>query len=160
MRQGRGLRVQPLDRVLEHLRHLVSFCRLPTSPAGGTAAKSRPCLPGPLAYFPVCLCHQSTSRRWVAPERRRGGLRVDLNGQPVASRGFQAADSLRTRWSMPLPADQLQAGSNVLLIHAFLGSPEVSCSLPANDSIWTEVFGSSTLDAPADNGNRTELPSP
>jgi hypothetical protein len=76
-------------------------------------------------------------------------LRVDLNGQPLASRRFQAADALRTHWSMPLPADQLQPGANVVLVHVFLGSPEVSCSLPANDSLWAEVFGSSTVDVPA-----------
>ncbi len=76
-------------------------------------------------------------------------VRVDLNGHPLASRPLGSGDPPRARWRIPLPADQLRLGTNVLTVRFFLGALGTTCFTPPSSSLWGVVDTSSILTLPS-----------
>lgn len=75
-------------------------------------------------------------------------VRIDLNGQPVASRLLQSHDPFRVHWNVTLPANELVAGQNAITVRFFLVLP-ATCSIPPSASSWATIVNSSTIYLPS-----------
>jgi hypothetical protein len=82
-------------------------------------------------------------------------VRVDLNGQPLASRPFSSHDPAYQSWNMSIPAGQLTVGTNVLTVRFFLDTAYSYCKMPASSSLWGTVDASSALMLPLKGSSTT-----
>jgi hypothetical protein len=91
-------------------------------------------------------------------------VRLDLNGQPIASRSLKSDDGQRQQWSVPLPIDALRPGTNMLDIHFFLAGSQSSCQRVTSPGLWATIETASTLTMPGTDGiavpDLGKLPSP
>jgi len=78
-------------------------------------------------------------------------VRLDLNGQPLASRALDEAggSGARARWTIALPRDLLRAGPNVVTARFFLQAARVGCVDPPYNSLWASVDAASSITAPS-----------
>lgn len=97
--------------------------------------------------FNLVYGHSSTALAGLS------SVRVDLNNQPVESQSFGSNDASRVRWTVGLPADQLQVGTNVLTVRFFLNNPGGGCKLPIGNSLWGIVQDTSSVDVPPSSTN-------
>jgi cellulose synthase operon protein B len=80
-------------------------------------------------------------------------VRIDLNGQPVASRHLQSSDPARARWQVSLPSDVLHVGTNVLNARFFLQAPGADCQNPPYSSLWAAIDATSSIAIAPQGGN-------
>jgi hypothetical protein len=103
-------------------------------------------LPHKDGLFTLIYGHSSTATPALS------SVRVDLNGNPLVSRSFEATDPPRIRWRIPLPVDQVHVGTNVVTVRFFLGAPGTNCIAPPASSVWASIDPSSSLTLPATQG--------
>ena len=84
----------------------------------------------------------------VAVDEAISGIRVDLNGYPVASRQFHATDPGRIELPVTLPADHLQLGTNLLSIRVFLNA-RTACSILPTATLYTAIDKASSIIFPS-----------